>query len=43
MSKLLTETNLQAWIKAGKPIAGKSENGLTFTLSRAGCAAWTFR
>jgi len=31
MSKL-TEANLRAWIKEGKPIAGRSENGLTFTL-----------
>ncbi len=40
----LTERQLQAWLKAGKVIAGKSDgDGLTFTLSRAGTASWTLR
>ena len=40
----LTERLLQAWLKTGKAIAGKSDgDGLTFTLSRAGTASWTLR
>jgi integrase len=40
----LTDVQLRAWIKAGKPIAGKSDgNGLTFTLSKAGAAVWVIR
>jgi integrase len=40
----LTEANLRNWQKEGKPLAGKSDGGgLTFTLSRAGTASWTFR
>lgn len=35
---------IQNWIKAGKPIAGKSDGGgLTFTLSVKGTATWIFR
>ena len=47
MSKLenkLNDRQLKAWLKAGKPIAGKSDGGgLTFTLSKAGTASWVFR
>ena len=40
----LTDTQLRAWVRAGKPIAGKSDGGgLTFTLSKAGTAAWVLR
>lgn len=40
----LTDVQLRAWIKAGNPIAGKSDgDGLTFTLSKAGIAAWVLR
>jgi integrase len=40
----LTDVQLRAWIKAGNPIAGKSDGfGLTFTLSKAGAAVWVFR
>lgn len=40
----LTDTQLKAWVRAGKPIAGKSDGGgLTFTMSKAGTAAWVLR
>jgi integrase len=40
----LTDVQLRAWIKYGKPIAGKSDGGgLTFTLSKAGTASWVVR
>jgi integrase len=40
----LTDAQLRAWVKAGKPIPGKSDgDGLTFTLSKAGTAVWVFR
>jgi hypothetical protein len=40
----LTDVQLRAWIKAGEPIAGKSDgDGLTFTLSANGLAAWVLR
>lgn len=40
----LTDLHLRNWIAAGKPIAGKSAgDGLTFTLSKSGTAAWTLR
>lgn len=40
----LTDVQLRAWVKAGKPIAGKSDGGgLTFTLSKSGAAAWVLR
>ncbi|MFA7268731.1 MAG: integrase arm-type DNA-binding domain-containing protein [Sterolibacterium sp.] len=35
---------IQAWVRAGKAIAGKSDgDGLTFTLSASGTASWVFR
>jgi hypothetical protein len=35
---------LRAWVRAAKRISGKSDgDGLTFTLSRNGTAAWTLR
>lgn len=40
----VTDLQLQHWIKAGNPIAGRSVGGgLTFTLSKAGTATWVFR
>jgi integrase len=40
----LTDVQIRQWIKAGNPIAGKSDGGgLTFTLSRNGAAAWVLR
>ncbi|MGA7180924.1 MAG: integrase arm-type DNA-binding domain-containing protein [Thiobacillaceae bacterium] len=40
----LTDVKIRAWIKAGKPIAGKSDgDGLTFTLSESGIASWVLR
>lgn len=40
----LKDIEVQAWIRAGKPIAGKSDGGgLTFTLSARGTASWVFR
>lgn len=40
----LSDTQLKAWVRAGKAIAGKSDGGgLTFTLSKAGAAAWVLR
>ncbi|MBI5922330.1 MAG: tyrosine-type recombinase/integrase [Betaproteobacteria bacterium] len=38
------DMEIQAWVRAGKPIVGKSDgNGLTFTLSGNGTASWVFR
>lgn len=40
----LSDVQLRAWIKDGEAIAGKSDgDGLTFTLSAKGVAAWTLR
>lgn len=40
----LTDVQLREWIKAGAPLAGKSDGeGLTFTLSRNGIASWVLR
>ena len=40
----LTDTQLRAWVRARKPLAGKSDGGgLTFTLSLAGTAGWVLR
>ncbi len=40
----LKDIEVQAWIRSGKPIAGKSDgDGLTFTLSAKGTATWVFR
>lgn len=42
-AKTLTEVQLRAWLSAGKPIAKSDGDGLTFTLSAAGLAAWILR
>lgn len=39
----LTDVELRNWIKAGKPVAKSDGQGLTFTLSAKGTAAWTLR
>jgi integrase len=40
----LSDIQLKAWVKAGKPIPGKSDGqGLTFTLSSKGAASWVLR
>lgn len=40
----LSDKQLQAWLRAKQPVAGKSDGGgLTFTLSASGTAAWVFR
>jgi hypothetical protein len=39
----LTETLIQEWIKAGQPVTKADGNGLNFTLSAKGTAAWTLR
>ena len=40
----LTDVQLRGWVRAGKPIIGKSDGGgLTFTLSKNGTAAWVLR
>lgn len=46
MSKLvekLEDKQIRSWIRAGKPVAKSDGNGLTFTLSAAGMAAWVLR
>lgn len=39
----LTDVGLRNWIKAGAPIVKADGDGLTFTLSAKGTAAWTLR
>jgi hypothetical protein len=40
----LSDKQLQAWLRAKQPVAGKSDGGgLTFTLSATGTASWVFR
>jgi integrase len=39
----LTDVQLRNWIKAGAPVAIADGEGLTFTLSAKGTAAWTLR
>ena len=39
----LTDVQIRNWIKAGKPVAVADGEGLTFTLSAKGTAAWTLR
>ena len=40
---LRSDLQRRHWIKAGTPLANADGNGLTFTLSAAGVAAWTLR
>jgi integrase len=39
----LKDVQLRNWIKAGKPLATTDGDGLTFTLSASGTAAWVLR
>lgn len=39
----LTDVALRNWVRAGKPIAVADGDGLTFTLSAKGTAAWVLR
>lgn len=39
----LTDVQIRAWIKAGKTVAKADGDGLTFTLSAGGTAAWILR
>jgi integrase len=40
----LSDSQIRAWISAGKPISGRSDGGgLTFTLALNGVAAWVLR
>ena len=39
----LTDLQLKAWIRAGDPVAKSDGQGLNFTLSKSGTAAWTLR
>jgi len=39
----LTDVQIRHWIKAGAPVAKSDGDGLTFTLSAKGTAAWTLR
>lgn len=39
----LTDAHLRAWLAAGVPVAKADGDGLTFTLSARGTAAWTLR
>lgn len=40
---LLTDVQIKSWIRAGAPLAKSDGRGLTFTLSKAGTAAWVLR
>lgn len=39
----LSDVQIRKWIKGGKPVAKADGDGLTFTLSSAGTAAWVLR
>lgn len=39
----LTDVQIRNWIKAGEPVAKADGDGLTFTLSAKGTAAWVLR
>lgn len=39
----LTDIQIRAWLKAGVPLAKTDGDGLTFTLSKSGTAAWVLR
>lgn len=40
---LLSDLQLKRWLKAGEPLAKSDGDGLTYTVSTAGCAAWVLR
>jgi hypothetical protein len=39
----LSDVQLRNWVKAGEPLARSDGDGLTFTLSPKGLAAWVLR
>lgn len=39
----ITDVKIRHWIKSGTPLAKADGDGLTFTLSKAGTAAWVLR
>lgn len=39
----LSDIQLRSWIKAGEPLSKADGDGLTFTLSKSGTAAWVLR
>ena len=39
----LTDIQIRAWVRSGKPVAKSDGDGLTFTLSVNGTAAWVLR
>ena len=39
----LSDVQIRKWVKAGQPVAKSDGDGLTFTLSKAGTAAWVMR
>jgi integrase len=39
----LTDVQMQGWLRAGLPVAKSDGDGLTFTISTKGTAAWTLR
>ena len=39
----LSDIQIRAWVKAGNPVAKSDGDGLTFTLSAKGTAAWVLR
>lgn len=43
MQGVLTDVQIKSWIRAGAPLAKSDGGGLTFTLSKAGTAAWVLR
>jgi len=43
ISKALNDVQLRKWVAAGQPLAKSDGDGLTFTLSTAGVAAWALR
>jgi hypothetical protein len=42
-SGLLSDLQLRRWIRSGEPLAKSDGDGLTFTVSAAGCATWVLR
>jgi len=42
-TKMLSDAQLRAWVDAGNPVAKSDGDGLTFTMSTHGTAAWTLR
>lgn len=42
-TKILSDTAIRAWVTAGASVAKSDGDGLTFTLSDAGLAAWVLR